>query len=33
LMPERIAMSATLVLEDSAKKSIQHIKEKLRAKS
>lgn len=32
LMPERITMSATLILEDSAKKNINLIKEKLRAK-
>lgn len=32
LMPERIHMSASLILEDSAKKNIQSIKEKLRAK-
>lgn len=32
LMPERILMSATLILEDSAKKNIEAIKEKLRAK-
>lgn len=32
LMPERITMSATLILEDSAKNNINLIKEKLRAK-
>ena len=32
LMPERIHMSASLILEDSAKKNINLIKEKLRAK-
>ncbi|WP_292008706.1 enoyl-CoA hydratase/isomerase family protein [Chryseobacterium sp.] len=32
LMPERIHMSASLILEDSAKKNIEFIKEKLRAK-
>lgn len=32
LMPERIHMSASLILEDSAKKNIENIKEKLRAK-
>lgn len=32
LMPERIHMSASLILEDSAKKNINAIKEKLRAK-
>lgn len=32
LMPERIHMSASLVLEDSAKQSISKIKEKLKAK-
>lgn len=32
LMPERIHMSASLILEDSAKKSIELIKERLRAK-
>lgn len=32
LMPERILMSASLILEDSAKKNIELIKEKLRAK-
>ncbi|KIA84293.1 enoyl-CoA hydratase [Kaistella solincola] len=32
LMPERIHMSASLILEDSAKKNIEAIKEKLRAK-
>ncbi len=32
LMPERIHMSASLILEDSAKKNIESIKEKLRAK-
>lgn len=32
LMPERITMSATLILEDSAKKNINLIKERLRAK-
>ncbi|WP_304343402.1 enoyl-CoA hydratase/isomerase family protein [Chryseobacterium koreense] len=32
LMPERILMSATLILEDSAKKNIEAIKQKLRAK-
>lgn len=32
LMPERIHMSASLILEDSAKKNIGAIKEKLRAK-
>lgn len=32
LMPERITMSATLILEDSAKENINLIKEKLRAK-
>ncbi len=32
LMPERITMSARLILEDSAKKNIAKIKEKLRAK-
>ena len=32
LMPERIHMSASLILEDSAKKNIEMIKERLRAK-
>lgn len=32
LMPERILMSASLILEDSAKKNIELIKERLRAK-
>ncbi|WP_226063198.1 enoyl-CoA hydratase/isomerase family protein [Kaistella polysaccharea] len=32
LMPERILMSASLILEDSAKKNIEKIKERLRAK-
>lgn len=32
LMPERIHMSASLILEDSAKKNIELIKERLRAK-
>lgn len=32
LMPERIHMSASLILEDSAKKNIEAIKERLRAK-
>ena len=32
LMPERILMSASLILEDSAKKNIEMIKERLRAK-
>ena len=32
LMPERILMSASLILEDSAKQNIQKIKERLRAK-
>lgn len=32
LMPERITMSATLILEESAKKNINLIKERLRAK-
>lgn len=32
LMPERIHMSASLILEDSAKKNIEKIKERLRAK-
>lgn len=32
LMPERITMSASLILEDSAKKNIEAIKERLRAK-
>ena len=32
LMPERILMSASLILEDSAKKNIERIKERLRAK-
>ena len=32
LMPERIHMSASLILEDSAKKNIESIKERLRAK-
>ena len=32
LMPERIYMSASLILEDSAKKNIESIKERLRAK-
>ena len=32
LMPERILMSASLILEDSAKKNIETIKERLRAK-
>ncbi len=32
LMPERIHMSASLILEDSAKQNIQKIKERLRAK-
>ena len=32
LMPERITMSASLILEDSAKKNIAKIKERLRAK-
>jgi methylglutaconyl-CoA hydratase len=32
LMPARIHMSASLILEDSAKKNIESIKEKLRAK-
>lgn len=32
LMPERIHMSASLILEDSAKKNIEGIKERLRAK-
>ena len=31
-MPERILMSASLILEDSAKKNIEGIKERLRAK-
>ncbi len=33
LMPDRITMSASLILEDSAKKNINMIKERLRAKS
>ncbi len=32
LMPARIHMSASLILEDSAKKNIESIKERLRAK-
>ena len=32
LMPERILMSARLILEDSAKKNIEMIKERLRSK-
>ena len=32
LMPERIVMSASLILEESAKKNIESIKERLRAK-
>ena len=32
LMPERILMSASLILEDSAKQNIQKIKERLRMK-
>ena len=32
LMPERILMSASLILEDSAKENIGKIKERLRAK-
>jgi len=32
LMPERILMSASLILEDSAKRNIEKIKERLRAK-
>lgn len=32
LMPERILMSASLILEDSAKKNIEQIKERLRTK-
>ncbi|MGL6129228.1 MAG: enoyl-CoA hydratase/isomerase family protein, partial [Chryseobacterium artocarpi] len=32
LMPARIHMSASLILEDSAKKNIEAIKERLRAK-
>ena len=32
LMPERIFMSASLILEDSAKKNIEKIKENLRSK-